>query len=44
MAEENEMKVEPFVRRTIFSNDIKKAKEINKLVLLVIVIILFILP
>lgn len=29
MAEENEMKVEPFVRRTIFSNDIKKLSNEN---------------
>lgn len=29
MAEENEMKVEPFVRRTIFLNDIKKLSNEN---------------
>ena len=29
MAEEKEMKVEPFVRRTIFSNDIKKLSNEN---------------
>lgn len=29
MAEENEMKVEPFVRRTIFSNDIEKLSNEN---------------
>lgn len=29
MAEENEMKVEPFIRRTIFSNDIKKLSNEN---------------
>lgn len=30
MAEEKEMKVEPFIRRTIFSNDIKKLSNENK--------------
>lgn len=30
MAEENEMKVEPFIRKTIFSNDIKKLSNENE--------------
>lgn len=30
MAEENEMKVEPFIRKTIFSNDIKKLSKENE--------------
>ena len=30
MAEEKEMKVEPFIRKTIFSNDIKKLSDENE--------------
>ena len=31
MAEEKEMKVEPFIRKTIFSNDIKKLSNENEI-------------